>query len=121
MIFKIISSLLFPFFKEAIFGRNIDPDVDRVSKKSISQKITDFFMRSHRATSSLIIFSLLALFTCVISIKKIASIAIAKEPLCQDGAGAGITAQSVVDIKNPLAIPDNVEDTRREIIHRLKK
>ena len=121
MIFRIISSLLFPFFKEAIFGRNVDPDVDRVSKKSIYQKITDFFMRSHRATSSLIIFSLLALFTCVISIKKIASIAIAKEPLCQDSAGAGITAQSVVDVKNPLAIPDNVEDTRREIIHRLKK
>lgn len=124
---KLILGLIWPFFKEAIFGRSIDPNKDANKEKSIHQKVIDFFMKSYRATSALIIFSIIAFFVSVISVKKIASIAITREQIPDAAEVVESKPQkhqkpddSTDDVKSVESGDINVEDSRQEILTRIR-
>lgn len=117
---RILIGLIAPFFKEALFGRNIDPDTNNRAEKSISQRIIDFFMKSHRATSFLIILVSTSLFINVIAIKKISAIAITKESKDKQPKNKELLKKPTDTSSGTVEVDgDSLEVSRKRIMDRI--
>lgn len=119
MDFKILLGLLWPFLKEALFGRSVDPDDG--GKKNFYHRVTDFFMNSHRATSALILVAILAIFVSAVSVRKLSILALNRET-STDTVPRAVDEKPVKELK-----PDQdgvssytVELKKREIADRIK-
>lgn len=124
MVFKILIGLLWPFIKEVLFGRSDDEQNKKVVKKKLAHRITDFFMKSHRATSALILFSAASLVVTVISIRKVTAIALYRENTANTSQIEDIKDRVYQKPDDKIEITmgeeDHLENTRNNIIQRLE-